>query len=299
MAALRTLQTQKSRATDVERPVKRCNNANTDNNPHVAALQALFELTPEQTRQVRALPSLTYWCCHLEECFQPLLTEQYATIWTTLGFPRPRVTAQCWDLFQAVSRVVAQLDDAGHSIEDVWELTRLPPGADAGQHPLAVPAGGRGDQSLLVIFAVLCWSSMILQPELRWTKAAVAPCLAIQQPPAEPQSLKMDFVQRPIPAVFRNFQNALARQRLTRKPTKDGGTTLFVSTINYHSLRIIGKVSLKWVDDLSCHLSLDSRTRTLSVFRLPSFCACTTIGGDRGVLFEEFVPTSILPKSMY
>ena len=299
MATLRNSQATKSLIIDVEKQVESQDSADSDKNPRFAAVQALFRFDPEQMRQIRALPSLTYWCHHLEECFQPLLTNQYAGIWITLGLPRPEVAAQCWDLFQAVSRAVAKLDDAGHSIEDVWELIKLSPGANAGQHTPTVPAGGRDDQCLMVIFAMLCWSSMILQPELTWNEAAVAPCLAIQQPPAEPPSLKIDFVQRPIPAVFRNFQKALARRRLIRKPTRDGGTTLFVSTINYHSLRTIGKVSLRWVDDLTCHLSFDSRTRTLSVFRLPSFCACTTIGSDRDILFEEYGFISIFSKSTY
>ena len=299
MAALRNPQAKKSLATDVEKQVEWQDSADFDNYLRLTALQALFEFTPEQMRQVRALPTLTYWCCHLETCFQPLLTEQYARIWTNLGFPRPKVAAQCWNLFQAVSRAVAKLDDAGYSIEDLWESTKLSSDPDTGQLTPAVPASGRDDQCLIVIFAMLCWSSMIFQPELTGDKASVTPCLAIQQPHAESQTLKFDFVQRPIPVVFRKFQKALACRRPTRKSAKDGGSTLFVSTINYHSLRTIGKVGLKWVDDMSCHLSFDSRTRTLSVFRLPSFCACTTIGSNRGILFEEYGPASILSKPIY
>jgi hypothetical protein len=273
-----------------------------DDGPHIAALQALFGFTPEQMRQVRELPTTTSWCHYLEDCFQPFLTEQYAGIWSTIGLPRPQAASHCWALFGAISRAVTKLDDAGYSIEDVWESVKPSPDADAAaadaakadaaeaeteEEGLIMLAGARNDECLIAVFAVLCWGSMILQPKLTWSDAAAAPCLAIHQLPIDHQGLKMDFIHRPIPAIFRNFRRALARRQLTGAPVTGESTVLFVSTINYHSLRTMGNVSLKWVDSLSCHLNFDSRTRTLSVFRFPSFCALATIASDRGVLFEE------------
>ena len=251
-----------------------------DDGPRMTALQALFGFTSEQMRQVRELPTITSWCRYLEDCFEPFLAEQYAGIWSTIGLPRPQATSHCWALFRAVSHAVTKLDDAEYSIEDVWRSVK--PSPDAGAE-----ADARGDKCLIAVFAVLCWGSMILQPKLTWSDAAAAPCLAIHQLPANHQGLKMDFVHRPIPAVFRNFQKVLARRQHTRRPVTVEPTILFVSTINYHSLRTIGKVTLKWVENLSCHLNFDSRTRTLSVFRFPSFCALATIASDRNILFEE------------
>ena len=265
-----------------------------DDGPRMAALQALFGFSSEQMRQVRELPSISSWCRHLEDCFQPFLTERYAGIWPVIGLPRPQAASHCWVLFRAVSRAAGKLDNAEYSIEDVWKSVKPSPetvadadadaDADARERSL-MPAHAQDNESLIAVFAVLCWSSMILQPRLTWS--AAAPCLAIHQLPAGHQGLKMDFVRRPIPAVFWKFQKALARRQHTGKPLTGGSTVLFVSTINYHSLRTIGKVSLKWVDNLSCHLHFDSRARTLSVFRFPSFCALATMAGDRGVLFEE------------
>ena len=258
--------------------------------PRMAALQALFGFTSEQMRQVRELPTTTPWFRHLEDCFQPFLTERYAGIWSTIGLSRPQAPSHCWALFRAVSSAVTKLDDAGYSIDDVCKSIKPSPdaGADAdAEDEGLIMLADVHDECLIAVFAVLCWGNMILQPKLTWSDAAAAPCLAIQQLPANHQGLKMDFVRRPIPAVFRYFQRALARQQLTSKPAIGESTVLFVSTINYHSLRTIGKVRLEWVDNLSCHLNFDSRTRTLSVFRFPSFCAVATIATDRGVLFEE------------
>jgi len=287
------LQVQKSLVLDIEKQQdgqqhRSKDDMEPDDGPRMAALQALFGFTSEQMQQVRELPTATSWCRYLEDCFQPFLTEQYAGVWSNLRLPQPQAASHCWVLFRAVSGAVTKLDDAGHSIEDVWKSVKpsldADAEADAEDEGSTMLADARDDKCLIAVFAVLCWGSMILQPKLTWRGEAAAPCLAIHQLPADHQGLKMDFVHRPIPAVFRNFQKALARRR---KPVTDDSTALFVSTINYYSLRTIGKVSLKWVDNLSCHLSFDSRTRTLSVFRFPSFCALTTIANDRGVLFEE------------
>ncbi|KAI1420539.1 hypothetical protein F5Y12DRAFT_788172 [Xylaria sp. FL1777] len=266
--------------------------AESEDGPHMAALEALFGFTSEQMQQVRELPTTASWCRYLEDCFQPFLTEEYAVIWSTIGLPQPQVTSHCWVLFQAVSRATSRLDDAGYSIEDVWESIKLSLDGDVelgsgGGSPIM--PGAAQDSCLIAVFAVLCWGSMIVQPKLAWSDALAGPSLAIHQLPADQQGLKMDFVRRPIPAVFRNFQKAIARRQPTRRPVTGEAAVIFVSTINYHSLRTIGNVRLKWVDNMSCHLEFDSRTRTLSVFRFPSFCALTTIAGDRGVLVEELV----------
>ncbi|KAJ3578369.1 hypothetical protein NPX13_g2193 [Xylaria arbuscula] len=92
-----------------------------DDGPHMAALQTLFGFDSEQMRQVRELPATVSWCRYLEDCFLPLLTEEYAVIWSTIGLPQPQVISHCWGLFQAVSHAISKQDDAGYSIEDVWK----------------------------------------------------------------------------------------------------------------------------------------------------------------------------------
>ncbi|KAH8729310.1 hypothetical protein BGZ61DRAFT_446143 [Ilyonectria robusta] len=236
-------------------------------------------------RQVRELSTTTPWCRYLEDSFQPFLTEQYACIWATIGLPPPRAATHCWGLFSAVSRAVAKLSDAD-SIKDVWKS--VGEDAEAAEGGLIMRADAP-KECLIAVFAVLCWGTMIVQPKLTWTDTTAAPRLTVHQLPADHQGLKMDLFGRPISALFQNFQTALARQQLTSTPGTGESTVLLVSTINYHSLRTIGKVSLKWVDNLSCHLSFDARTRTLSVFQFPSFCALAAMANNRGALFETLM----------
>ncbi|EGX90880.1 hypothetical protein CCM_07300 [Cordyceps militaris CM01] len=263
-----------------------------DNSPRIVALQALFGFTHQEMCQVRGLPTIASWCRYLEGCFQPLLTEQYESVWLAFGLPRPKSPSHCWPLFEAVCRAVVEVDEEGYSIQDVWRLAKISIGSDseavAEEDGLITPAAH--DECMIVVFAIICWGSMILQPQVTRRQSA-NPCLSVHQLSARHQGLKMDFVRRPIPVIFRNFRKTLTSRQLQRTSVTGEPCILFVSTINYHSLRTIGKVRLKWVDNLSSHLNFDSRTRTLSVFQFPSFCALSTIPSDRGILFEELVRT--------
>ncbi|KAF2722642.1 hypothetical protein K431DRAFT_266215 [Polychaeton citri CBS 116435] len=296
MLSQRTSQAKRIPSTDIEMQVEQYDkldgNAERHENLHMVSLQAFYDFTPEQMRQIRAIPTVISWCRHLEDCFRPLLNKDYSGVWSTLGVPPPRSTSDCWILLRAVSKVAADIGDEGHSIEDVRNMIEISPGVDMQGTPPAALPDTQDSHCLIAIFATLCWSSMIFRPDLAWDLALEAPCLAVHQSQTNRSSLKMTFVERPIPVVFRNFQKALDHRRLPRKPTRDDGTTLFVSSFNYHSLRTIGKVRLIWIDNLSGHLTFEPKTRTLHVFRFPSFCALMTILGDRSVLFEKLIHAS-------
>ncbi|KAI9668930.1 MAG: hypothetical protein M1829_005242 [Trizodia sp. TS-e1964] len=265
--------------------------------PRLGALRTLFDFSAEQMQQVRELSTSSAWCRHVEDCFQPLLTEQYAGVWPALDLPTPLAASHCWALFRAVCSTVGRVGDDGYSIEEIWRLLATAPAADAAADLTAGAAAAAGEeagpdhgtQGIMAVFAVLCWGTMLLQPKLTWSDPTVAACLAVHELPAKRDTLKMSFVRRPIPAVFRGFRTALARHRLPPRPAAHDAAVLFVSTINYHSLRTIGKVRLQWVDSMSCHLKFDSRTRSLSLFRFPTFCALTAIAGGQGALFDEVV----------
>ncbi|KAL8926614.1 MAG: hypothetical protein Q9172_001713 [Xanthocarpia lactea] len=99
----------------------------------------------------------------------------------------------------------------------------------------------------------------------------------------------MDIVRRPIPAVFNTLKRLLFLSRW-QQPTDNGwsdkSVTLYLSTVNYRSLQTIGKIRIRWVDDLSSHLDFDSATRGLSVFRFPTFCALNTLRNSRDPVFD-------------
>lgn len=256
----------------------------TNNLECTKALQSLFGCSAEQ---IQRLPSIMTWCRYLEERFLPLLGDNFVSMWMAIGLSRPRTAADCWKWFAMVTTSIVQFDDAGASIEDIWEMT-----VDLCM-PERMAAQGMIDSEksacLIAVFAVLCWGSMSLSPQLVVSDLDASNRLSVLH--LQPnQGLKMDFVERPISAVFRHLQRARRSPRW-QPPIglngSSGNTVLYVSSLNFGSLKALGRVRLQWVNDIDSHLDFNARSRTLSVFRHPSFCALTALGDNRGLIFEE------------
>ncbi|KAJ5338733.1 hypothetical protein N7452_005461 [Penicillium brevicompactum] len=140
-----------------------------------------------------------------------------------------------------------------------------------------------GDQKLLV-FAVLGWRSMLYQ-------AAFNVCstqeLAIHQDSGQPQSglvfdthkISAELSDRPLSVLLKAFGQLL--------PARSSGLSIHTSELgslaslwqplhpeetNAYLLHVLLRVQIRWVDVLSLHLDYDKTTRTLSLFRYPSFC---------------------------
>jgi hypothetical protein len=153
-------------------------------------------------------------------------------------------------------------------------------------------------QVLRAIFAVLCWTSATLKP-LIGTPETVDLDTQAHFLEAENSSQKYSTkdLRRPISKMFYSFQNrAEYVEEFENHPRNEfqGGEhsnsdMLYESSLNYFSLYTIGRVKLKWVDTLTAHLAFDRPTRTLSVFRFPSFCATNTLRTNGIKVLKECV----------
>ena len=63
-------------------------------------------------------------------------------------------------------------------------------------------------------------------------------------------------------------------------------TLIHASSLRFNILKEIGKVNVEWTDVLSTHLIFNAITRTLYLFRLPSFCAVSCISGDKPTISD-------------
>lgn len=283
--------------------LSRGNTKNDKDHPYIRAFECTFNY---ETSVYYQWPGVEAYFRYLEEsCFEPLLADDYTALWPVICLPRPSSPAECWPWFSAVCSAVRTGGDKKSSIDDIWGLI-CNPGDNASNHASLRPAGQEKFAPLIAIFAVLCWSTMTLTPQLCWADFQSGPSLMVaqhqQQRPTQSrrasdqlQSLKMDIVRRPVPAVFRNFQRTMRTSRWRRpigSGSRDGDISpvLHVSTLNYESLKTIGKIRLKWVNDLSSHLDFNAQDRSLSLFRFPTFCALNTLRESRGPVFDESAP---------
>ena len=240
---------------------------------HMTALQCLFNLS---RRELDRWPGMTAYCKFLEKKFQPLMADEYSYLWTAIGEERPHKVERCWPWFSSVISTVRSMEDEDSSIEDVWnDLRHSHCGTNA-----TSPNKLEETACLIAVFSVLCWSTMVLQPKLGGGRDEISsnPSLTVHQQHSDQHGLKMDTACRPIPAIFRQFRKTMItsqwRQPIgSHESAKQDSTALYVSSLDYASLKMISKVQLVWTDNLTSHLDFDPTNRQLSVFRFPSFCA--------------------------
>ena len=146
-----------------------------------------------------------------------------------------------------------------------------------------------------LIFAVLGWQTMLYKP-------ALGTCPSQQLAVTDEQagyrgqafvSLKQHQMatKRPLYEFLMGFGLLLPPLNFCgsldpeEKEAFNAHTTVKPSNFNAHILQSIGHFKLKWVDILSCHLELDDQTKTIYLFRHPSFCLASsaTIVCDRKV----------------
>ncbi|KAL8855985.1 MAG: hypothetical protein Q9178_007355 [Gyalolechia marmorata] len=132
-----------------------------------------------------------------------------------------------------------------------------------------------------LIFAVLGWQTMLY-------RAALGTCPPQQFAVTDEQSgyrgqafisLKNQMAtKRPLYEFLMGFGLLLPPLNFCGSfdPEEKGAfetyTTVKPSEFNAYMFQSMGHFKLKWVDTLSCHLEFDDRTKTVYLFRYPSFC---------------------------
>jgi len=84
--------------------------------------------------------------------------------------------------------------------------------------------------------------------------------------------------RRPIIKLFGILKNLIKDPESVGAASATTDTdTIHESSVNFFSLHTIGRVRIKWVEDLTSHLAFDRQSRTLSVFCLPTFCVSSIL----------------------
>lgn len=240
-------------------------------------IELLFGLGNTHTKQ---WPGIYVVCSRLENKFRILLREEFDVIWRILKRKRPVDALEGWHWCLAVLRGLQTLQaDENVSIENVYQ--HLIKDTSMKFSP------SEADCTLLAIFAVLCWTSMTLDPDLELDQTntstesnrqlsfrAKGNCKT-----DEPSHIRLSHsARRPITKLFRGLRGTL--EDFGHAGAAAGATdtdTLYESSVNFFSLYTIGRVRVKWVEDLASHLAFDRPSRTLSVFCLPTFCASSIL----------------------
>lgn len=225
---------------------------------------------------------------HLETNFKVLLRDEFNAIWKILGREKPTEARECWHWCLAVLHGFQALQsNESVSMENVYK--HLVDGRSARL------TAQEKDCTLLAIFAVLCWTSMTLVPAMEPEHTMITetnPCLSFRAKGLKvvewSQSSLDTTARRPITKLFGILRS------LIRDPEGVGAgsgvtdtDTIHESSINFFSLRTVGRVRIKWVVDLTSHLAFDRQSRTLSVFCLPTFCVSSILRTQEAKILQQ------------
>ncbi|KAL8966240.1 MAG: hypothetical protein Q9183_003458 [Haloplaca sp. 2 TL-2023] len=82
------------------------------------------------------------------------------------------------------------------------------------------------------------------------------------------------------------YENQERKSLSNWPPKQKPSVDLSTSVVNAFVLKRIGKLKIVWSDLLSAHLMYDQHTRTLTVFRFPTFCALYYPRASQRTLFD-------------
>lgn len=141
-----------------------------------------------------------------------------------------------------------------------------------------------------LVFAIIGWQTMLYQPHIGscpFSQLAIGCQMGSHQGQCH-MVLKQgqSGCKRPIHDFLLNFGVLLppgqfnVAETSQEKEDFNKWQTVSPESFNAHFLTVFGKINIKWVDSLPCHMEFDSDTNTLFLFRYPSFCQMN-IGLDK------------------
>lgn len=223
-------------------------------------------------------PGILVIFSRLEIEFKVLLREDFKVIWKILGQEKPTEARECRHWCLAVLQTFKSLQtNESLSMENAY--THLIKDRSV---RLTAP---EKNCTLFAIFAVLCWTSMTLIPDMEPEQTMITETnvslsfRAKGLKAVKPSQTSLETTaRRPITKLFgilKGLINDLESVGAVSAATDTD--TIHESSIYFFSLHPIGRVRIKWVEDLTSHLAFDWQSRTLSVFCLPTFCVSSIL----------------------
>lgn len=243
-------------------------------------------------------PWLAEQISDLPDCLVKILSKDGAlkTIDLTVDTP-------FYQIFMAIHKYISDADTSP-TIDEIVEHLGDGSAQESPVDPENFP------ESKLLVFAILGWQSMLYRPSFNTCPLSQ---LAIHQEVDQPDSgLLFDTFKvpaylsdRPVSILLKGYGHLLpARSRrpaLASEINWEGASwnPLNPLEMNAHLLHTLLQVEIRWVDTISLHLDFDKSSRTLSIFRYPSFCLSMLQSRRAVYAFADADRTNYDPRANY
>lgn len=241
-------------------------------------------------------PGSNAYLKYLERQVQELWCGAPEAIFTVLGYSCPPELSDCLQFLTAVAKAFKTSEKNGVSISEIWDSVLVQYDVDPDSVQIGRAVRHAGEQA---VFAAVGLLSMLYRP-IKTQDHAFHLHVEEKQTGLKPRHTS-DVAKRPIAGFLRGLGSLLPSPDLTA--AGDGGGSwdlkasndrrserIHTSTVNYYALKQIGKINIQWVDTLSAHLQFHAFSRTLLVFRYPTFCALNCHGEESDHCFDRRVP---------
>ena len=207
-------------------------------------------------------------------CFEPL--------WSIWGTSRLDTTES---YISSINRVIDALDgdcQNSLSLDEVLQLSLTSYGIN-----LRDMDPGALNKSRQGLFLIVSWLTTVFQCPKQSPDAKL--CVRF---PFTNHSLRAEqdiaMAKRPILRLIRGFGPLLPTTGQFADTIEQKRPELIhASSLNMSSLHLIDKIRIRWTSSLGCHLMFDPLSRTIALYRFPSFCATSLLKDSKRVAFDR------------
>ncbi|KAF8851461.1 hypothetical protein BDZ45DRAFT_150002 [Acephala macrosclerotiorum] len=241
---------------------------------HVDAANLLSAVFNIDDTVADAWPGARMYMRYLQQQIHAFQTTTWSVLLSGMKADSDRIP-DLIDLIVTITRIVKEHDAERLSIEEVLQLLTK-------EYSLKWTSTQQVNCYKQAIFSVISWTSALLKPSLKGREDNFNVSWPLNCPLWK-TSQPLQTASRPISNLLRAFGPLLPHVEAKNSNSSaqcSESSLLHVSTVNYSSLKLMGKVNIKWVDVISAHLDFKPVSRTLMLFRFPIFCALNCLDGE-------------------
>jgi hypothetical protein len=201
--------------------------------------------------------------------FEPLLDK--------LGIARPATLADVLGFVCDIAAKFATRPQEGLSIDEILQLL-----LEEHKCQLAELDPKEKMLSRQAIFRALSWLTMVFIAPTKLADGKFQMDVTVKHDGLRVEQ-SMEIAKRPISILIRGFGQLLpSTEQITSAIERSQPDLLHATSLNFYSLKLIDKIRIEWTSSLGCHLMFSPLSRTLTLYRFPTFCAmnCNKQGAE-------------------
>ena len=239
-----------------------------------ALLRVLFGI---DERTASLWPGVELYLIYVEQQFKLVEQARFEPLWRALGFQLPVKTNDGIKFVAMVASACQASTKQGLSVDEILRDV-----IHANSIPEESLESASSDRNRQAIFTVIAWLTMMVHPSRKISDNKFH-IIVDQKVEMLQDSQNQGKAVSPIFSLLRGFGCQIPNEDAERAKERDESSDLLqISNLNFFILKTVGKVNIRWTTTLSSHLAFHERTRTLSLFCFPTFCALHIIAESQG-----------------